>query len=165
MRNSKRHIFGGLVLVALQGSAHAQNIMHVAPIAVRPVSDVTTSEQISQLIAQVAQLQSRLAADEAKLQQTTQTAADAKMAAGFINTGFDQQLKSMAADYDGRLFTMNANIGVMSANLTSLQAAYQAHTHKYAKRLIEFKTVQFDGKDASYIFKDVDDSEVTSPPQ
>lgn len=165
MRISKKHIFGGLVLVVLQGSAHAQNTMRVAPMAVHQVNDVTTSEQINQLIAQVAQLQSRLAADEAKLQQATQTATDAKMAAGFINTGFDQQLKSMTADYDGKLFTMNANISVMNANFTSLEAAYKVHTHKYAKRLIEFNTVQFDGKAASYIFKDVDDSEATSPPQ
>lgn len=162
---SKRHVFGLLTLVALTGTGHAQSTMRISQLAVRPVNDVSMSEQINQLIAQVAQLQTRIASDETKLQQTTQTATDAKVGMGFINSGIDHQLKTMTADYDGRMSTMSANINVMSANLASLQSAYQAHTHKYGKNVLAWKSVHIGGETVTAMSSQTEVSRTTSPPQ
>jgi hypothetical protein len=124
--------------------------------------DVTLQERFNQLATEIAQLKTQLAADEAKLKNTAQTANDAKLAVGFINVGVDNQFKTMGNQYAA----MNNQLMALGNNLNALKSAYQTHTHSYSKRTVGFTNLpNGNGGYCSLIQKNVDVSEATAPPQ
>ena len=97
------------------------------------------------LIQQVNQLKARLAADEAKLAATADTANGAKVAVNFTNSGITNQFNGL------------------SAKVQALQTSFQNHTHIYQRTKIVDTSAN--GGTASLIKVNISEPTATTPPQ
>ncbi len=131
--------------------AQAQLARIPAQLAIHPL-DMTLQDQVNMLIQQLNQLKARLAADEAKLATTADTANSAKVAVNFTNSGITNQFNGLSAKVQG-----------VSDNLAALQTTFQNHTHIYQRTKIVATTAN--GGSASLVTSNISVQTPTSPPQ
>ena len=103
----------------------------VAPV---PHDEESPQERINRLETTINALQSRLAADEKKLQEASDAAGQAKAGIGFINIGFGKQIEDLKAhqgSVDAYMNNTNGVIAGLGQKLDALIARFDTHTHTY----------------------------------
>ncbi len=104
---------------------------NLAPV---PHDEESPQERINRLEMTINALQSRLAADEKKLQEASDAAGQAKAGIGFINIGFGKQIEDLKAhqgSVDAYMNNTNGVIAGLGQKLDALSTRFDGHTHTY----------------------------------
>ena len=120
-------VSGGLLLVHT-GTA-AQATMTLPRAAVMRIDGPTLQEQMNQMAAKIAALESRLAVDEKKLHDVSDTADQAKTGIGFINIGMGKQLSELQGSVGQYQNNTNGVIADLGQQVGALKGRFDSHTH------------------------------------
>ena len=155
-------VSGGLLLVHT-GTA-AQATMALPRAAVMRIDGPTMQEQMTQMAAKIQALESRLAADEKKLHDVSDTADQAKGGITFINIGMGKQLSELQSSVGQYQNNTNGVIAGLGQQLDTLKGRFDTHTHTYEMRSIKANNVKIDGDWASLIVGNTTYPQTCSPP-
>ena len=128
-------IASGLLLVHTGAPAQATMTLPRAATMMR-ADGPTMQEQMNQMAAKIAALETRLAADEKKLHDVSDAADQAKTGIGFINLGMGKQLNDLQGSVGPYQNNTNGVIAGLGQQLGALKGRFDSHTHTFHSAVI-----------------------------
>lgn len=118
-------------LLLVLSAAPAQGTMALPRAALVRTVGPTMQEQVNQMAAKIQELESRLAVDEKKLHDVSDTADQAKGGVTFINIGMGKQLSELQGSVGQYQNNTNGVIADLGQQIGTLKGRFDSHTHTY----------------------------------